>query len=74
MSSRGGDGLPAKIIDLSKLRIENGIIHYRLYQQDGTSQPMTCADTVENRNFVSWVQIHDRSVGRLDWKSLEKIS
>lgn len=55
--------LPNRITDWSKLRIENGVIHYRLYQQDGSERAMTCADNVENRNFVSWVQMHDRNVG-----------
>ena len=47
-----------------KLRIEGGIIHYRLYQQDGTLEPMTCADTKENRMFVEWVQMRDRYTGK----------
>ena len=46
--------------DFSKLRIESGVIHYRLYRQDGTFQPMTCRDTQSNRLFVSWVQKFDR--------------
>jgi hypothetical protein len=46
--------------DFSKLRIEDGRIHYRLYQQDGTMQDMDCADTLSNRLFVSWVQKIDR--------------
>lgn len=70
MNTRGGLGLPGRVTDWSKLRIEDGVIHYRLYQQDGGSQPMTCPDTIENRNFVSWVQIHDRAVGGVGWKSL----
>lgn len=48
------------IRDFSKLKIRDGAVHYRLYQQDGTMQPMSCADTPSNRLFVSWVQIHDR--------------
>ncbi len=47
------------LIDLSKLRIENGRIHYFLYQQDGSKQPMSCADTHANRLNVAWMQIHD---------------
>lgn len=46
----------------SKLRIEGDVIHYRLYQQDGTMQPMTCKNTLSNRMFVDWVQIHDSYV------------
>jgi hypothetical protein len=56
-------GIPLCVTDWSKLKIVDGVIHYRIYQQDGTIQAMTCADTVENRNFVSWVQIHDRFAG-----------
>lgn len=55
--------LPSRITDWSKIRIVGGVIYYRLYGQDGSVQPMTCADTVENRNFVSWVQMHDRYAG-----------
>lgn len=43
-----------------RLTIRDGVIHYRLYQQDGRMQAMTCADTPDNRAFVSWVQAHDR--------------
>lgn len=46
--------------DFSRLDIREGVIHYRLYQQDGSLQPMTCKDTFENRLFVSWVQKFDR--------------
>lgn len=46
--------------DFSKLDIRDGVIHYRLYQQDGTMQPMTCRDTFDARLFVSWVQKFDR--------------
>lgn len=43
-----------------KLRIKDGVIHYRIYGQDGIAVPMTCRDTVYNRWFVAWVQVHDR--------------
>jgi len=43
-----------------RLTIRDGAIHYRLYQQDGSMQEMTCPDTRSNRLFVSWVQAHDR--------------
>jgi hypothetical protein len=46
--------------DFSKLRIVDGVIHYKLYQQDGSMVDMTVKDTHSNRLFVSWVQIHDR--------------
>lgn len=51
---------PNDINDWSRLTIRDGVIHYRLYQQDGSQQPMTCSDTPDHRRFVSWVQIHDR--------------
>ena len=44
----------------AKLDIRDGRIHYRLYQQDGSMQSMDCQDTLSNRQFVSWVQAHDR--------------
>jgi len=43
-----------------KLDIRDGVIHYALYQQDGSMQEMTCKDTTHNRQFVAWVKIHDR--------------
>jgi hypothetical protein len=51
--------LGSPLVDLSKLRIEGGRIHYFLYQQDGTKQPMTCRDTRANRMCIAWMQIHD---------------
>jgi hypothetical protein len=48
------------MIDLSKLDIRDGVIHYKIRQQDGvTFVPMTVRDTPDMRRFVSWVQIHD---------------
>lgn len=44
----------------AKLTIRDGRIHYRLYRQDGSIQPMDCADTPSNRLTVSWFQAHDR--------------
>ena len=51
---------PCKITDFSKLDIRDGIIHYKLYDQEGRFTPMTIRDSYSNRLFVSWVQIHDR--------------
>ena len=45
--------------DFSKIRIVNGRIHYFLYQQDGTKQAMSAENTLSNRLWVSWAQIHD---------------
>ncbi len=45
------------------LDIRDGVIHYRLYQQDGRLMPMTCADTPDNRRFVEWVRQFDRYSG-----------
>ena len=47
------------LVDLTKLKIRDGLIHYFLYQQDGSKQPMTCRDTPANRLNVAWMQIHD---------------
>ena len=44
----------------ANLSISDGLIHYKLYQQDGSFQPTSCKDTTSNRLFVSWVQAHDR--------------
>ena len=49
--------------DDSKISVVNGIIHYFIYRQDGTKQPMTAADRGSNRPYVSWIQIHDRYTG-----------
>lgn len=35
-------------------------LKYKLYQQDGTFQHMTCKDTPSNRKAIKWVRIHDR--------------
>jgi hypothetical protein len=57
-----GDGYTrGSVNDWSKLTIRDGVIHYRIYQQDGSMQPMTAPDTLHNRQIVSWIQIHDRS-------------
>ena len=37
-----------------------GVLHYRLYGQDGQFQSMTCCDTLENRKFVEWTRMFDR--------------
>jgi hypothetical protein len=48
------------MVNLSKLDIRDGVIYYRIRQQDGvTFVPMTVADTPSMRAFVAWVQIHD---------------
>lgn len=47
------------LIDLTKLKLVKGRIHYFLYQQDGTKRPMSCVDTHANRLCVAWMQIHD---------------
>jgi len=52
--------LPLPLDDFSKLRLGEGIIRYRLYQQDGSMVEMTCEDKLSNRLFVSWVQKFDR--------------
>ncbi len=52
--------VPGDLRDFSKIDIRDGVIYYKLYQQDGSFQQMTCADTYDNRMNVSWMQIHDR--------------
>lgn len=59
------------LIDLSKLRIQDGRIHYFLYQQDGSKQPMSCRDTQANRMAVAWMQIHDSP---LTGRSVEELA
>jgi hypothetical protein len=39
--------------------VRNAAIHYKIRQQDGTFQDMTCRDTPSMRHFVEYVQIHD---------------
>jgi hypothetical protein len=50
---------PRRLYALDKLRIHDGRIYYFLYQQDGFKQPMNCLDTISNRLFIDWVQVHD---------------
>lgn len=45
--------------EFSKLTIFDGIIWYKIRQQDGSFVQMNCKDTFDNRRFVEWVQIHD---------------
>jgi len=57
------EGIPyesCRITNFDKLDIRDGVIHYKLYNQEGDLTPMTIKNTYENRLFVSWVQIHDR--------------
>ena len=49
-----------ELLTKAKLDILDGRIHYRIYQQDGSMQPMDCPDTLDNRLLVSWIQAHDR--------------
>lgn len=47
------------LVDISKLDIRGGVIHYKIRQQDGSFVSMTLPDTDHWRRFVAWVQIHD---------------
>lgn len=47
------------LVNLEKLDIRDGVIHYFVYAQNGEKIPMTVRDTLDMRRFVSWVQIHD---------------
>ena len=52
--------LDRPLIDPAKLRfLPDGHLSYFLYQQDGSKQQMSCADTQSNRFYVAWFQIHD---------------
>lgn len=42
-----------------KLRISSGVIHFKIRQQDDSFQKMELPDTLNNRLFVDWVQVHD---------------
>jgi hypothetical protein len=49
-----------EFVDPTRLDIRDGVIHYKIRQQDGvTFTPMTVRDTPDMRRFVAWVQIHD---------------
>ena len=48
--------------DHPPLDIRDGVIHYRLYAQDGKFIPMTCVDTPDFRRFVEWTRRFDRYV------------
>ena len=48
-----------KIDDTTKLNIKDGMIHYKIRQQDGSFVSMTVPDTQNTRMFVQWIQIHD---------------
>jgi hypothetical protein len=51
------------VYDITKLRIKRGKIVYKIRQQDGSFQEMSCPDTFENRLTVQWIQIHDGLAG-----------
>ena len=63
MTDHDDDSTPPvyKINELrQRLDIRDGVIYYKLYQQDGSMTEMTCADTVSNCRFIEWVKVHDR--------------
>jgi len=64
--------LARPLVDLAKLRLSEGMIHYFLYQQDGTRQPMSCRDTAPNRIIVAWMQIHDSPLTGRSVEELER--
>lgn len=43
-----------------RLDIEDGQIHFRIYDQEGNLQPFVLKDSTDNRHFVDWVKHHDR--------------
>lgn len=46
-------------VKLDKLDIRNGLIYYKIRQQDGSFQKMTIPDSPDARRFVAWIQVHD---------------
>jgi hypothetical protein len=51
------------LYDISKLRIDGGRIAFKIRQQDGSFQEMSCRDTIDNRLLVQWIQVHDGVAG-----------
>jgi hypothetical protein len=47
------------VLDHSRVAVQDGVIHYKIRQQDGSFQPMTAPNTLHNRQIVSWIQAHD---------------
>lgn len=54
---RGLFGVPADRPE--KLNILDGVINFKVRQQDGNFVAMEIPDTLSNRQFVQWLQIHD---------------
>lgn len=40
--------------------IKGGLIHARIYDQEGQLQPLLLKDITDNQHFVAWLQAHDR--------------
>jgi hypothetical protein len=59
-NEKGKEYVKGKLSDFSKIKIVDGTIHYKLYDQEGKFTPMTLPNTYSNRLLVSWIQIHDR--------------
>lgn len=47
------------LLNIDKLDIQDGAIHYKIRQQDGSFVSMSVKDTPSMRLFVNWVQVHD---------------
>jgi hypothetical protein len=58
-----GGRLMDPLYDITKLRIDGGRIAFKIRQQDGSFQDMSCPDTLDNRLLVQWMQIHDGVAG-----------
>lgn len=58
--------------DTTHLRIIKGKIHFFLYMQDGSKMPWVVKDTMPNRHFVNWLQVHDSPTTGRDVESIKK--
>lgn len=60
--------LGTPLIKPEKLRIRDGRLDHFVYQQDGTKQWMSCANTRQNQLFVAWLQVHDSPTTGSEWE------
>ena len=56
LSENWSDTLEATI----PLDIRNGVINYKIYNQQNELVDATCADSISNRHFVVWLRKFDR--------------
>lgn len=56
LSENWSDGLAPTV----PLDIRDGVIHYKLHDQEGNLRPATCKHTKMNELFVVWARKYDR--------------